>query len=134
MKLSFEPETIPRCFWWNRLEMSLSLNLIGEYNKLFKLGFREKITSLVCLLGSRLNNIFHWKPITYLLKVGIKFTYWFIFAINLWKKRCIICKHNEFIPSGRSYLRVLKTKVTLVLRHLNIQNNSLFSTLKIVFE
>ena len=37
------------------LEMSLLLNLIGGYDKLLELAFREKITYLACLLGSGLN-------------------------------------------------------------------------------
>ena len=36
------------------------IELIGEYDKLFETGFWEKIASLVCLLGSGLNCIFHW--------------------------------------------------------------------------
>ena len=59
MKLSFESKTIPKCFRWGHLQMSLLLNLIGGCYKLFELVFREKITSLACLLGSRLNCIFH---------------------------------------------------------------------------
>ena len=32
-------------------------------------------------------------PITYLFKVSIKFTYWFIYVINPWKNGCIIYKY-----------------------------------------
>ena len=39
--------------------MSLLLNLIEVYNKLFELGFREKVTLLFCLLGFGLSCIFH---------------------------------------------------------------------------
>ena len=39
--------------------MSLLLNLIGGYDKLFELAFQDKITSLAYLLESGLNCIFH---------------------------------------------------------------------------
>ena len=39
--------------------MASLLNLIGGCNKLFELVFPEKITSLVCFLGSGLDCIFH---------------------------------------------------------------------------
>ena len=60
LKLSFESNTIRKCFWWGHLEISLLLNLIGGCDKLFELIFREKITSLACLLESGLNWNCHW--------------------------------------------------------------------------
>ena len=77
-----------------------------EYRETTK-RFRDRTTSLECLLGSRLL-FFTDKPITYLFNVCIKFTYWLIYGINLWKRNPSSANviHNEFIPSGKAFIYI----------------------------
>ena len=44
--LKFESKTIPKCFRWGRFRNDIIVKLIGGYDKLLELGFREKITSM----------------------------------------------------------------------------------------
>ena len=70
-----------------------------EYRETTK-RFRDRTTSLECLLGSRLL-FFTDKSNNLSFQGRIKFTYWLIYGINLWKRDPSSANvlHNEFIPS-----------------------------------
>ena len=96
--------------------MSLLLNLIGGCDKLFELVFRKKITSLSCFVRTWINLHFRLiSPITYLFKVIITFTCWFMYKLL---KRGMyhlqtFCTMNLF--NQENHLCILKTGVVLVL-------------------
>ena len=65
-------------------------------------------------------------PATYLFKFIIKFTCWFRFVVNLWKEGWSSANilHNEFIPSGRSFMYIKNKSRVLIL----VELQTFFST------
>ena len=80
---------------------------MGGWDKLREIGFREKITSFGCLLGSGLIYIFHWQAHWLIFHQSEFNSITVLFTSKTFEKRKVSSAkilHVEVIPSGRSVI------------------------------
>ena len=80
LKYNLEPNTKPSCFWLSATWTFIRLKWKGGYFPLLRV--LEKHTSIACLFGSRLKDLFHWKA-HLLIFVKSEFSWQFELLLSL---------------------------------------------------